>query len=313
MNGEKTEAPRGEVVLVSGAFSGIGQAAALALARAGWTVYASGRTLSKSADLVAEARAAGVTIRTIVMDVTDERSVAAAIDEIARESGRLDVLVNNAGLAVHGTVTETSNVQIRHLLETNTIGMVTVSRAALELMRRHGQGRIVNISSVLSRMPFPGSGIYSASKAALDALSDTMRLELKLAGPRYHVSVIAMAEVRTKLGHNAVYAEYGGRPDSIYGDFNALARRYVEHAYANAPGPEVVAAAVLRAAGDRVPKPRYVVTPRGKIVLVVRRFVPDSLFDRLLLRLTPRFRRAIEARWQQLAQGQAAPYVKDKA
>lgn len=284
------------VALVTGAFSGIGQVTAISLAQTGWLVYGAGRNIAKSADLVARAESAGLAIRPIVMDVTDEQSVGSALAEVERGAGRLDLLVNNAGFAVHGAVTETSTEQMRQEFETNSIAMVTVSRAALELMRQNGQGRIVNISSVLGKMVFPGSGIYSASKHALEALSDAMRIELRLAGPDYHVIIVELPEINTKLGDNAVYAEYGDRPQSLYGSFNALARQYVAHAYAGAPGPEVVAKAVIEAATARNPKPRYVVTRRARIVLALRWLLPDRAFDNLILFQTPHLRRQVQAR-----------------
>lgn len=284
------------VVLITGAFGGIGQTTALMMARAGWTVYAAGRTMAKSAELMASAEAAGVAVHPIVMDVTDEGSIGAALDRIRREVGRLDVLVNNAGMAVHGAVTETSTTQIRRQFETNTIAAVATSRAALELMSRHGGGRIINVSSIMGKMAFPGAGLYCASKHALEGLSDTMRLEFKLIGPAYHVILIQVPVVKTRLGANAIFAEYGGRPDSLYGDFNALAHDFVNRTYDRGIAPEVVAQAILHAASVPRPKTRYVVTMQAKLLLALRRVLPDRAFDRVVLSLTPRLKRQITER-----------------
>src|SRR6266542_2062737 len=212
---------QGSVALVTGAFGGIGQATALKLAAAGWTVYASGRDLAKSTPLVAQARAAGLQITPIVLDVTDERSVEAAISQIAQEAGQLDVLVNNAGSGVFGAVTESSPTQIRQLFETNVIGMVATSRAALPLMHRNGQGRIINISSVLGRLVLPATGVYAASKFAVEGLSDAMRQEFSLLGPQFKVIVIEPPFIKTGFADRASSADPSEERASLYGTFNA--------------------------------------------------------------------------------------------
>jgi NAD(P)-dependent dehydrogenase (short-subunit alcohol dehydrogenase family) len=161
-----TTTPASPVALVTGAFGRIGQATALMLAAGGWRVYAAGRDLDKSTALVARARASGLHIVPIVLDVTDERSIETG--QIAREAGRLDVLVNNAGVGVFGAVTEISPTQIRQQFETNVIGMIATSRVALPLMHRNGRGRIINISSVLGgwccQRPAPMPPANSPSK-----------------------------------------------------------------------------------------------------------------------------------------------------
>lgn len=287
--------PRG-IALVTGAFSGIGAATALALARAGWAVYASGRSMAKSAEIVAVAEAEGLPLRPLCLDVTDEQSIAAAVKRIEEEAGRLDLLVNNAGFMVHGAVTEVSAEQLRRQFETNCVGVVTTSRAALELMRRNDEGRIINISSVGGKIAFPGSGAYSASKFALEALSDAMRLELKLAGPGYHVIVVETPTVKTRIGDNALYAAYGDAPGSLYGDFNTLTREGFARMHSRAPTPDVVAKAVVAAASAPTPKPRYVVTTQARALLALRRLLPDRAFDKVVLLLTPRLARQVKGR-----------------
>ncbi len=284
------------VVLITGAFSGIGQAIALAMAEAGWLVYASGRSLAKSGRLRVAAEAHGLPVRPIVMDVTDEQSIDAAMARIRGEAGRLDALVNNAGLAVHGAVTEISNAQYRLQFDTNTIGPIAVSRAALEIMREAGHGRIINISSYMGKVSFPASGAYAASKHALEALSDAMRLEIRLAGPEYHVVLVQVPAIRTHLGDNAIYAEYGDSAHSLYGRFNAMARDFVAQAYDGKPGPEIVARVVLRAAEAARPKPRYSVNLESSVILALRSFLPDRAFDGLVLLRAPRLKRQIAAR-----------------
>jgi len=276
---------QGNVALVTGAFGGIGQATALKLAAAGWTVYASGRDLAKSTPLVAQARAAGLQITPIVLDVTDERSVEAAISQIAQEAGQLDVLVNNAGSGFFGAVTESSPTQIRQLFETNVIGMVATSRAALPLMHRNGQGRIINISSVLGRLVLPATGVYAASKFALEALSDAMRQEFSLLGPQFKVIVIEPPFIKTGFADHASAADPNEERASLYDTLNAQAQQYLTTQTEQAPGPEVVAEVVLKAATARKPKARYGVTASVPFLLAMRTLTPDGLFDSIMLTL----------------------------
>ena len=276
---------QGNVALVTGAFGGIGQATALKLAAAGWTVYASGRDLAKSTPLVAQARAAGLQITPIVLDVTDERSVEAAISQIAQEAGQLDVLVNNAGSGFFGAVTESSPTQIRQLFETNVIGMVATSRAALPVMHRNGQGRIINISSVLGRLVLPATGVYAASKFALEALSDAMRQEFSLLGPQFKVILIEPPFIKTGFADHASSANPSQERASLYGMLNAQAQQYLTTQTEQAPGPEVVAEVVLKAATARKPKARYGVTATVPFLVAMRTLTPDGLFDSIMLTL----------------------------
>jgi NAD(P)-dependent dehydrogenase (short-subunit alcohol dehydrogenase family) len=280
-----TTTPVTKVALITGAFGGIGQATALTLAAAGWTVYAAGRDLAKSTTLRAQAQATGLQIAPVVLDVTDERSIDAAIGQIAREAGRLDLLVNSAGFGVFGAVTDISPTQIRQQFETNVIGAVATSRAALPLMHRNGQGRIINISSVLGRLVLPATGVYAASKFALEALSDAMRQEFTLLGPQFHVIVIEPSFIKTGFADHARSIDPSDQSASLYGAFNGQARRFLTTRTEHAPGPEVVAEVVLKAASARRPKARYGVTATVPFLLTLRKLIPDALFDTMLLTL----------------------------
>jgi len=280
-----TNTPATPVALVTGAFSGIGHATALTLAAAGWTVYAAGRDLAKSSVLLAQAQAAGLQIAPIVLDVTDERTIDTAIGQIEREAGRLDVLVNNAGFGVFGAVTDITPAQIRQQFETNVIGAVATSRATLPLMHRNGQGRIINISSVLGRLVLPATGVYAASKFALEALSDAMRQEFTLLGPQFKVIVIEPSFIKTSFADHARSADPSEERASLYGAFNAQARRFLSTRTEHAPGPQVVADVVLKAASARHPKARYGVTASVPFLLTLRKLSPDGLFDAVLLTL----------------------------
>jgi NAD(P)-dependent dehydrogenase (short-subunit alcohol dehydrogenase family) len=272
------------VALVTGAFSGIGLACALRLAKAGWVVYGSGRHLAKGDALSQQARAEKLPIHLVQMDVTDEVSIEKAIAHIEKEAGRLDLLLNNAGFSLTGAVTSASSTQIRQQFETNVVGLLATTRAALPLMRRNQWGRVINISSVQGKVALPGLGIYGASKFAVEGISDAMRLEWKLLGKGFDVVLIEPSFTRTDLRQQAVIGEYAAQSEALYGDyFSTTAPHFVSTQTATAPGPEKVAAVVLKAANAAHPKARYVVDGRTHVLLLLKRLLPESAFEQVPL------------------------------
>jgi NADP-dependent 3-hydroxy acid dehydrogenase YdfG len=269
------------VALVAGAFGGIGQACALRLAKAGWIVYGSGRRLSKGEALSQCAREQELSLHLVQLDVTNEASINEAIQHIEQEAGRLDLLVNNAGYSLRGAVTQASNDQIRRLLETNVIGLIAVTRAALPLMQRNQWGRVINMGSVQGKMALPGVGIYSASKFTVERISDAMRLEWKLLGRDFHVVLIEPSFTNTALREQEVEGEYGAQSQKLYGDYFATTARQVinarmDHGF----GPEKVAEVVLKAAMVASPKARYsVIGFQTRLVLLLQRLLSDWSFD----------------------------------
>ena len=271
-----------KTALVTGAFSGIGLATALKLAQDGWRVYAAGRNVSKNGELNTQARALGVEVKSIAMDVTDESSIETAIDQIARETGRLDLLVNNAGSGFTGAVTDTSNRQMRQLFETNVIGVVAVTRLALPLMLRHQQGRVINISSILGKAAFPGLGIYAATKFAMEGFSDAMRLEFKILGPDFHVILIEPGFIKTHFADNSSNAESAAQATPYGASYATTAANVVNTGIDNAPGPEIVADVIAKAARQRNPKSRYGITTTAKMLMFLRRLLPNRAFDSVM-------------------------------
>jgi NAD(P)-dependent dehydrogenase (short-subunit alcohol dehydrogenase family) len=268
------------VALVTGAFGGIGQACALRLAKAGWIVYGSGRTLAKGEALSQHAREQGLSLHLVQLDVTDEASINEAIQQIEQERGRLDLLVNNAGYSLRGAVTQASNDQIRRLFETNVIGLIAVTRAALPLMQRNQWGRVINMGSVQGKMALPGVGIYSASKFTVEGISDTMRLEWKLLGRDFHVVLIEPRFTNTALREQEVEGEYVAQSKKLYGDYFATtARQAINARMDHGFGPEKVAGVVLKAATVASPKARYVIDFQSGLVLLLERLLPDRYFD----------------------------------
>lgn len=157
---------------LSGLSSGTGRATALRLHRAGWPVYATGRSLDGLKDLAAE----GIT--TLRVDVTDEKSMAAAVEQITEEHGAVGVLINNAAYSLNGTIGETSLKQVRTQFETNFFGLSRMTQLVLPGMREQRSGRIVMMSSIFGLFATPGRGYYQATKHALEAISDSLRLEV---------------------------------------------------------------------------------------------------------------------------------------
>lgn len=278
----ESESNLARVALVTGAFSGIGQACALRLAKAGWVVYGSGRNLAKSEALSSQARAEALTIHLLQLDVTDDASIAQAIQHIEQETGRLDLLVNNAGFSLTGAVTSASSTQIRQQFDTNVVGLVATTRAALPLMRRNHWGRVINMSSVQGKVALPGIGIYGASKFAVEGVSDAMRLEFKLLGPGFDVVLIEPRFTKTDLREQALEGEYAAQSEALYGDyFTTTARRFVSAQTATAPGPDKVAEVVVKAATAAKPQARYVVDRQTNVILTLQRLLPDRYFDQV--------------------------------
>ncbi len=256
------------VALVTGASSGIGRATATALAKAGYRAFGSSRRPSLDG-------LAGVTM--LPCDVTDEASVSKLVADIVGETGRIDLLVNNAGVGLLGGAEESSIAQAQRLFDINVFGVMRVTNAALPIMRRQGSGRIINMSSVLGLIPAPFNALYAATKHAIEGYSESLDHELRAQGIR--VVLVEPAYTRTSFEENLV------KPDQaldIYDAGRASLSGVMRKAMETGDMPEIVAEAVLKAATAVRPKHRY---PAGKMagqVSLLRRFVPESAFDKSL-------------------------------
>ncbi len=266
--------------LITGCSSGIGQATALRLHRAGLPVYATARDPEALAGLAEQG------IKTLRLDVTDEAAAAAAVKQITEEHGAVGVLVNNAGSGVHGAVEEVPLDSVRGSFETNLFGALRLTQLVLPGMREQGAGRIVNISSILGRFSPPGGALYHATKHAMEAYSDALRLEVARFGVR--VSLVEPATVRTQFFATALM-QFAGRPESAYQEFydTLAAWAIAVHEGRTTAGrfavpPEKVAVAVQRAAQSRRPKARYPVGALARGALTLRRVLPDPAFDRFV-------------------------------
>ncbi|RUS47393.1 SDR family oxidoreductase [Cohnella sp. AR92] len=250
MTGRETEG-KDRTALVTGASSGFGLLIALELARRGFLVSAGMRDLARGGELMAAARQAGIEPRIVPvrLDVTDASSIEAAADDIpARYGGRLDVLVNNAGMAVGGFIEEVPMEAWRAQFETNFFGLVAVTRAFLPIMRRQGGGRIIQIGSVSGLMGFPGFGPYSSSKFAVEGFSESLRHEAAKYGVQ--VALVEPGSFRTPIWSKGL-AGMHAEPESPYREELDALLAYTKRTAANAPDPQAVADLVGRLAERR--------------------------------------------------------------
>lgn len=266
-------------VLITGTSSGIGRATAQRLAgRADLAVYATARRTEAITDL-AEAGA-----RILALDVTDEKSMRAAVEAVEAEHGAVGVLVNNAGYGEYGTIEETDLDRVRRQFETNVFGLARMTQLVLPGMRAAGRGRIVNVGSMGGRLVFPAGGYYHASKYAVEALTDALRFEAAPFGIK--VSLIEPGLIRTGFGDTAAHTLAGSAaPAGPYAALNTATDQQMADSYKStllsAP-PETVAKVIERAAIATRPRTRYVVTPAAKALVHTRRLLGARAFDACL-------------------------------
>lgn len=258
--------PEQRVVLITGASSGVGQATARLLAQNGY------RVLGTSRNAVAAGDTPGVTM--VPLDVRSDESVAACLKAVSGLVDRLDILINNAGYEQAGAMEELSLEEAKAQFETNFFGVVRMVKAVLPLMRRQGHGQIINVSSLAGLSPVPFMGMYSASKFALEGYTEALRLEIEPFGIR--VSQIEVGFLRTPMmNHRQVAVQRIAE----YDPWRQRAFDAIRASEENGPGPELVAAVVLKIASSRTPRLRYVTGKQARFVTSLRRFLPEGVFE----------------------------------
>jgi NAD(P)-dependent dehydrogenase (short-subunit alcohol dehydrogenase family) len=265
-----------KTALVTGASSGIGEATALQLAELGYTVYAAARRVERMSDLADRG------IRTRSVDVTDDPSMVALVEMIIADTGRIDVLVNNAGYGSYGALEDMPIQEARSQFEVNVFGLARLIQLVLPQMRAQRDGYLVNVSSMGGRIWEPLGSWYHASKFAVEGLSDSLRVEV------------------AEFGIKVVIIE----PGSIRSEWSAIAADRLETTSANTPyakqakvvgavlrrvdrsqmasGPEVVAEVIAKAVQSAKPRTRYVVGGGARSILLAERILPDRGFDRFI-------------------------------
>ena len=270
------------VAVVTGSSSGIGLATSLALARNGYLTYATMRNLAKRDSIQSTAEKQHLSIRTVQLDVTDENSVKNAIQSILSESGRIDLLVNNAGYGLTGALEDIRIDEIRALYETNLFGVIRVTQAVLPTMRKQGSGRIINISSGAGRIGYPGGSAYVSSKFALEGLSESMAYEIEQFGIR--TVLVEPGFVRTNFGENIVIAKKAQDPNSPYSQMmmqmksSSYRRRMIE----NASDADLVASVVVEAATAKEPNLRYLAGKDVQQMVAVKKNLSDEEFQKMI-------------------------------
>lgn len=260
------------VALVTGASSGIGRAAAIALVDAGFTVIGTSRKPA------ATDPSDGVTM--LGLDVADDESVRSLVDHVVDRFGRIDVLVNNAGVGAAGAAEESSIGQAKDVFDVNVFGVIRMTNAVLPHMRAAGTGRIINVSSVLGLVPAPFMAVYAATKHAIEGYSESVDHEVREYGIR--VMLVEPGYTSTGFEANAMTAD---SPLPVYAEQRAVFGDVLATAMRGADDPAVIAKVIVAAAIDQKPKLRY---PAGSLagrVSLLRRVAPPRAFDKQIRKL----------------------------
>ena len=256
------------VAIVTGATTGIGAATARALHAAGYRVFGTYRKLPAT-------QLPGVDY--VACDVTNDQAVDAAVREVLAKAGRIDLLVNNAGVGLVGAAEESSLEQAKSIFDVNLFGAIRMTKAVLPAMRQQRSGRIVNISSVLGLIPSPFSALYASSKHAIEGYSESLDHEVRASGIR--VVLVEPAYTSTGFDSNSLVAD---QLNDHYAAARANAEAVLRAVATTADSPDVVADAVVTAATATRPRLRYTAGGMAKKVSLLRRFVPASAFDKSL-------------------------------
>ena len=277
----------GKVAVVTGSSSGIGLITTVELAVRGNRVVASMRDLGRSSRLENAAQKAGVRDRLDLrrIDITETDSLPDAVNAIARDHGRIDVLVNNAGFSSGGFAEDVSLAELRHQMETNFFSNVAMTKAVLPIMRKQRSGHIIQIASIAGRMAAPLVSSYSASKFALEGWSEALRIEVHSLGIR--VVLVEPGDYDTDIWErNCVIAKQALADSSPNKE---RAQRFVEYVKSRASkrgNPREVAQLIVRIAADSNPKLRYLIGPDVKTQLMFRALLPWRRWERMVAKMS---------------------------
>jgi short-subunit dehydrogenase len=275
------------VVLITGCSTGIGFETSLLLAREGYRVFASMRDLKKSSALRQAAQ--GLSLEIIPMDVDKTASIRRGVAAIRRKAVRIDILINNAGFGAFGALEEFTDAEILGQYQTNVFGLLTVTREVLPLMRRQGSGRILHIGSLAGKMTFAGIGLYCSSKYAVEAVAESLRLEVRPFN--IQVALVEPGVIETRFKSNRRKAEAFLQGRSAYQQVMNRVFAWSNHRAEGAPVAEKVAATILKALRARRMAVRYSVGFDAVWYPVAKRFMPDFFYDQLMRWMYGRFQK----------------------
>ena len=260
-----------KVVLITGGSSGIGKSIGEFLSNKGYVVYGTSRNPDKYKD-------SAFTI--LQLDVKNISSIEKTVETILANEGRLDVLVNNAGVGITGPIEETPVVEIKANFETNFFGPINIIKSVLPQMRRQGEGLIINITSIAGYMGLPYRGVYSASKAALEIITESFRMELK--DFNIEMTNVAPGDFATNIAAGRYHAPLikGSPYEKPYGRTLEVMNTHVD----TGSNPNMMAEAVFKIINTKKPKAHYKVGAfMQKFSIVLKRILPDKLYEKLLL------------------------------
>jgi NAD(P)-dependent dehydrogenase (short-subunit alcohol dehydrogenase family) len=273
---------KNKVALVTGSSSGMGFATAIILARAGIHTYASMRNLKKSKTITELSSAENLPLQVVQLDVNDKKSVKEAITKIVTEKERIDVLVNNAGYGLFGSLEDISIEELKAQFETNFFGVIRVTQLVLPIMRKQKSGTIVNVSSVGGRIGLPVLSAYHSTKFALEGLSESMSYELEPFGIR--VVIIEPGVIRTNIMNSSIIAKKAQDPKSPY----FLLIQKVENNFKlmmenESSPPEEVAKVILGVVTSENPQLRYTVGNDAATMIQARVSMSDNQFKKMIM------------------------------
>ena len=273
-----------KVALVTGSSSGIGFETSLMLARAGFNTYASMRNLEKSKNITEIAKKEKLPLQVVQLDVNNDGSVKDALVKILKADQRIDVLINNAGYGLFGSVEDTSIEEIKAQFETNFFGVVRVTQQVLPLMRRQNSGTIVNVSSVGGRIGLPALSAYHSTKFAVEGLSESIAFELEPFGIR--VVIIEPGVIRTNILNSSSSAKKALDPKSPYFSLSQKLNdnfKSMMESELSSP-PEEVAKVILQAVTSENPQLRYSVGDDAANLIHARKNMPDKEFRKMIMK-----------------------------
>lgn len=272
--------PNPKVVLITGASSGIGEAAAIRLMRAGYVVYGGARRVERMKNLEEQG------IRILKLDVTDDASMIEGVERIMSEQGRIGILINNAGYGSFGAFEDVPQSEARSQFEVNVFGLARLTQLVLPYMRANGVGKIINISSMGGKIYEPMGSWYHASKFAVEGLSDCLRLEVKKFG--IDVIIIEPGGIKTEWEDIAIDHLMKVSGSGAYRNLAAMSAKLLATSRKQGSSPDVIAKTIERAILARNPKTRYAAGAGAGIILFLRRVLSDKGFDRLMMTLLRR-------------------------
>jgi NAD(P)-dependent dehydrogenase (short-subunit alcohol dehydrogenase family) len=267
-----------KVAVVTGSSSGIGYETSLTLARNGFLTYATMRNLNKSENIKLIATKENLPIRINQLDVTDDVSVKNAVQAILSETGRIDLLVNNAGYGLTGAFEDLAMDEIKAQYETNVFGLIRTTQAVLPIMRGQKSGIIVNISSGAGRFGYPGGAAYVSTKFAVEGLSESMSYELEPFG----IKVVIVEPGVIKTNFVTVVAKKSQDPNSPYSQIMQKIATVLEQMMENGSSPDLVAKVVLNAVTNENPNLRYLAGKDVETLLDSKRNMSDEEFYKMM-------------------------------